>query len=276
MLLALLETGYALVSPRLAPTPADWAAAAAWVKADHQDQDLIVAAPDWADPLLRLHLGDLLPHKIAGRLDHLGYARVWEISQRGAEAPETSDGQVKQQRQFGRLKVRLVERRHLAVTYDFVDNWAHARLSRVDSAGKAVACEAQAGQHQCPDIGYNFVRRRVLEIGNSLRRALYAQPVGEATVALEYRQVMLGKELAVGAGLHNVWLRKAGDGTVLLRVLVDGKEVGTLESGNRSGWKVVRLDTSAHAGREATVRFEITSARPFSRHFGFAAEARGT
>src|SRR5687767_5658645 len=89
VLLALAETGYALVSPLLAPTAADWAAAAAWVKAGHQDQDLIVAAPGWADPLLRLHLGDLLPHKIAGRLDHLSYSRVWELSQRGARAAES-------------------------------------------------------------------------------------------------------------------------------------------------------------------------------------------
>jgi len=95
-------------------------------------------------------------------------------------------------------------------------------------------------------------------------------------VVLEYAGVTLGRELAIGAGLHNVWARKAGDGTVWLRVLVDGREIGKLESGNRSGWMTARFDTAALAGRTSTVRFEITSARPFARHFGFAAEARGT
>jgi hypothetical protein len=91
---------------------------------------------------------------------------------------------------------------------------------------------------------------------------------------VEWADVPLGKELAVGAGLHHVWLRKKGDGTVNLRVLIDGKEVGRSEASNRSGWRVDRFDTSAFAGHAGTVRFEITSARPFSRHFGFAAEAR--
>jgi hypothetical protein len=138
-----------------------------------------------------------------------------------------------------------------------------------------VACALGPQQHQCPDIGFNFVRPRVLEIGNSLRQALLAQPVGDATVAVEYAGVPMGTELAIGAGLHNPWQRKAGDGTVWLRVLVDGRELGKLESSSRSGWKIARLDTRALAGRNATVRFEITSARPYARHFGFAAEARG-
>jgi hypothetical protein len=107
-----------------------------------------------------------------------------------------------------------------------------------------------------------------------MRNALYAQPVGGAAVVLEYPQVTLGRELAVGAGLHHVWLRKGGEGKVRLRVLVDGHEVGRTEASNRTGWRVDRFDTAAFAGRPGTVRFEITSDKPYSRHFGFAAEAR--
>ena len=80
-----------------------------------------------------------------------------------------------------------------------------------------------ADHHQCPDISFNFVKPRVLEIGNTLRRALLVQPVANATVVLEYAQVPMGRELAVGAGLHNVWRRKGGDGTVRIRALVDGR-----------------------------------------------------
>jgi hypothetical protein len=275
VLLALVETGYALVSPYLAPSDQDWREAAEWVKSQHRTGDLLVAAPGWADPVLRLHLGDRLPEAIAGRLDHRSFARVWELSQRGAEASELDDALVKEQRRFGRLRVRLAERQALARTYDFVEGWDRAQVSRVERGGATIPCELQSDQHQCPGLGHNFVRKRILEIGNSLRRALLVQPVGDATVAVEYAQVPLGKELAVGAGLHNVWARKGGDGTVWLRVLIDGKEVGKLESGNRTGWKVSRLDTTAFAGRSGTVRFEVTSARPFSRLFGFAAEARG-
>ena len=86
--------------------------------------------------------------------------------------------------------------------------------------------------------------------------------------------MLLGRELAVAGGLHNVWLRKSGDGRVHLRVLVDGREVGALDGISQGGWALRRFDTSAWAGKTATVRFEITVDKAGSRHFGFAAEAR--
>jgi len=275
VVLALGETVVAVVAPSRAPTDADWREAAKWVTADHQDQDLIVAAPAWADPVLRSVLGDLIPPKMGGRLDHLRFSRIWELSQRGAEAAESEGATVKTERRFGRLRVRLLERQALVPTYDFVDNWAHARVFRIENGHTPIACAASPSKHQCPGIGHNFVERRMLEFDERLHQALFAQPVGGATVAIEYAGVLIGRELAVGAGLHNVWERKKGNGTVWLRVLIDGKEIGKLESGSATGWQVVRLDTRAQAGRSGLVRFEITSARPFARHFGFAAEARG-
>ena len=78
-LLALVETAVALIAPLRAPTDADWAAAAQEVRAGFRPGDLIVAAPAWADPILRVHLGDLIPVEVAGRLDDDRFARVWEV-----------------------------------------------------------------------------------------------------------------------------------------------------------------------------------------------------
>jgi hypothetical protein len=279
LLLAVVEAASALLSPLRTPSDADWSAAAAWVKSGHRPGDLIVATPDWADQVLRLHLGDLIPPRMAGRLDHRAYGRIWVLAQRGARAEEgfesDGDSRLRDQRRFGQLRARLYERPALVPTYDFVESWDKARVARVETGGKAVPCALNPDQHQCPDLSFNFVKPRVLEIGNALRRALLVQPVANAAVVLEYTQVPMGKELAVGAGLHNVWRRKGGDGTVRIRALVDGQEVGRSESGNRTGWTVARFPTPAFAGKTATVRFEVTSERPFSRHFGFAAEARG-
>ena len=276
LLLALVETGAAVVAPWRAPDDADWKASAAAVAAGFRAGDLIVTAPAWADQVLRLHLGDLIPVRMAARLDGASYARVWEISQRGAAAPEAADGRLLEDRRFGGLRLRLYQRQALPLVFDFYDNWAAASVSRVEAGRPAIACARLPQQHQCPGLGYNFVEPRVLEMESSLRRALYAQPVQGATVAVEYPQARLGRELAVGAGLHNVWLRRNGDGTVWLRVLVEGKEIGKIESSNRSGWTVARFDTTAWQGRQAPVRFEITSAKAYSRHFGFTAEARGS
>jgi hypothetical protein len=275
LLLALTEAVGAVMAPLRAPKDADWQASAAVVKSGFRPGDLIVTAPEWADQVLRLHLGDLIPPRMAARLDHETYSRVWEISQRGARAPEAQGAKLVEERRFGALLLRRYERAALPLLYDFYDRWAAANVSRVEPGRPPIACNRLPQQHQCPGIGYNFVEPRILEMNPTLRRALYAQPVQGATVAVEYPTVPLGRELAVGAGLHNVWLRRNGEGPVSLRVLVGGKEIGKIESTNRSGWTVARFDTTAWRGRPAPVRFEITAPKAFSRHFGFTAEARG-
>jgi hypothetical protein len=205
---------------------------------------------------------------------------VWVLSQRGAETEEgiedSPGARLDAQKKFGQLAVRRYQRPALALKYDFVESWAAARVARVSAGGQATPCQVGKEQHLCPGDGFSFVQPRVLEIGGTLRRSLLNLPMRDTTMAIEYEGVPLGKELAVGAGLHNVWRRKGGDGTVVLRVLVDGREIGRTESGSRTGWQVSRFPTPAQAGTRATVRFEITSARPQSRAFGFAAEARGS
>jgi len=107
-----------------------------------------------------------------------------------------------------------------------------------------------------------------------MRHALSVAPLAGVTLALTYPAVRLGRELAVAAGLHNVWLRKSGDGKVRLRVLASGRELGALVATSASGWEVRRFDTAGLAGQTATVRFEISVDHAHARHLGFAAEAR--
>ncbi|HEY0713729.1 MAG TPA: hypothetical protein VGF45_13710, partial [Polyangia bacterium] len=190
--LALFEAGAAVVAPRLSPTDQDWAATTAFVNQGFKEGDLIVAAPAWADPVLRQHLGDRLPAAIAGRLDHERCGRIWEISQRGADADETAGGRIVQEQRFGNLRARLFERSPQVVTYDFTARWREARLSRETPGQPPTPCELQPSQHQCPDFRYNFVRDALLEIGGGIRQALYAQPVANAAVVLEYPTVTLG------------------------------------------------------------------------------------
>jgi hypothetical protein len=277
VLLAAVEAASAVIAPFRAPRDEDWRAAAAAVRAGFRPGDLVVAAPAWADQVMRLHLGDLVPVKVAARLDAARYGRIWEISQRGATADDVrggAGGAVAHRSRHGALTLRRWEREPAAVTFDFFDQWAAARVARVDAGRGEIACERGGDRFQCPNIGFNFVQPQLLEIGTTMRNALYAQPVEGATVVMEWAAVPLGRELAVGSGLHHVWLRKGGEGTVELRVLVGGGEVGRTRASNRSGWRVDRFDTSAFTGRTAPVRFEISSAQPFSRHFGFTAEAR--
>lgn len=272
LMLALYETAMAVLAPLRAPSSQDWAAAAAVVRAQFRPGDLIVAAPAWADQVMRLHLGDLVGLQMATRLDDEAYGRVWELGQRGAQAAESA-GQKTLDQRHGGIRLRRFERAPARVAYDFVNEWRQARVSRRGPAG-AVPCTLEVDRHQCPDIGFNWVRPDVLEMDFTLREVLYAQPVAGAAVVLEFDHVPMGKRLTVGAGLANVWLRKSGQGKVKLQVEVADRRVGEIVVHNRSEWRPVHLDTLAFSGQRQTVRFIITSDEPFARHFGFAAEAR--
>jgi hypothetical protein len=272
LLLALVESVNAVVAPTLAPTDKDWKAAAAKVRSGFRPGDLIVAAPAWADPLMRSQLGDLVPQAVAGRMDAARYGRIWEISQRGARAEDTLGARATASSRHGRLTATLWERHAAQVTFDFVSAWRKAGFWFEPTGGTDTPCANTGERFQCP-AGASLAPELV-EVDTTLRNGLGVEPVERATLVLEYRDVPLGHELAVAAGLHNVWLRKSGDGTVKLRVLLDGRALGTIAASSMSGWSESRFDTSASAGRTGVVRFEITVDRAHARHLGFAAEAR--
>jgi hypothetical protein len=273
--LALVETTVALVAPALAPTDADWEAAASAVRAGFRPGDLIVAAPGWADPILRVHLGDLIPPEVAARMDDERFARVWEVSQRGARAPAARGATVARDEHFGRLRVRLLERQAEPVTYDFVAHGADARVTRRDLQGGVVTGCAPSGERvNCAAGGSVLFRRQVVEVEQKLREALLTEPLARAVLAIEFPAVPLGRALVIATGLHDTWMRKAARGTVEARVFIGDQTTELPVTDDDSGWTRTRIDTSARAGQTAPVRLEITSANPFDRLFAFAAEAR--
>ncbi len=274
VLLAVVEAANALVAPALAPTDADWRAAAGEVRAGFREGDLIVAAPAWADAIMRLHLGDLVPLPVAARFDDARFGRVWEVSQHGARAPEARRGSVALERRFGALTLRRVERPAAALTYDFQERLTDAHVTRVALGQPDVTCPWETDRFQCPNVAWNFVRFQTVEVDTTVHRGLLAQPVGGAEVVIEYPAVPLGRELVIATGMHDVWARKAADGEVDLRVVVGGTPQAAIRTTNESGWLLTRIDTSAHAGRVVAVRFVITSPAPYQRQFVLAAEAR--
>jgi hypothetical protein len=272
VLLALVETVNAIVAPALAPSEKDWVSAAAKVRAGFRPGDLIVAAPAWADPLMRAQLGDSVPVPVAGRMDAARYGRIWEISQRGARAADTVGARVAESSRHGALTVKRWEKRAAQVAFDFVAEWRRAEFSVVNSDRVEIPCGLAPDGFQC--LGGPSFKAELLEVDTTLRNGLGGEPVERSTLALTYADVPLGRTLVIASGLHNVWLRKSGDGKVRMRVLVDGNALGEVEATSQSGWALKSFDTAALAGKTAKVRFEITVDKAHARHFGFAAEAR--
>ncbi len=147
--LALVETPQALVAPTRAPVDADWKAASREVRASFRPGDLIIAAPAWADPIMRMNLGDLLPIAAAARLDSARYGRIWEIGQRGTHVDEAAGRAVTFEQRFGALTLRRVERRPADVTYDFLERWQEAYVTRWNPATRTLS--------PCPWLGDRFV-----------------------------------------------------------------------------------------------------------------------
>jgi hypothetical protein len=276
--LAVVETASAIVAPYRAPKDQDWRAAAQQIRSGFRPGDLIVAAPAWADSILRVYLGDLIPVEVAGRMDDERYDRVWEVSQRGARSEAAAGGTVAEEHRFGALTVRRVQRPEVGVRYDFVARWANALVRHRGADGALIDCprvhDAVVDAFQCTGLGSSSVHRQIVEVDTRLRLAVLVPPLPQRTIVIEYGGVPLGRSLVVATGLHNVWQRKEAQGPVDLRVVIDGVVDETFTTRNDDGWALHRIDTTARAGEILSVRFEITSPEPRARQFAFAAEAR--
>jgi hypothetical protein len=128
--LAIWETATLLHVHAAAPGDDDWAHVEAIVRAGWKPGDLVVFAPAWMDPVGREHLGDLLTIHDAARLDAARYATIWEVSARGATAPDAT-GPVSSDEQLGALRVRRHDHPAAPVAWDLR---ARSRLVEVDYA----------------------------------------------------------------------------------------------------------------------------------------------
>jgi hypothetical protein len=266
-LLALVETGVALSARARVARDADWQAAAAEVRAGFAPGDVIAFAPAWADQTGRAWLGDLVTVEMAGRSDVDRYARVWEVSIRGARAPDTAGARLVRETRHGKVRVALWERPGATpIVWDFT---AHANDARIMLADTPCVGDPQNGW-RCAGLQ---VQRRTLEIDYRPRRGLLV-PGDPRGIELGFAEAPLGSTLVVYAGLHDYFARKNADAPVDFIVAVDGKELLRTRVGNADHWRRFELDTRALSGTRHTVTYRVVAAQPAWRNFGFHAEAR--
>jgi hypothetical protein len=274
-LLALVETANALLAPGRVAPDADWAAAAADVRAGYQKGDLIVFAPAWADPIGRQHLGDLVTVEMAGRADADRYGRVWEVSIRGARAAETKGLTAQGDASHGKVRVRLYPKAPpVAVTYDFTARLAdEARLTQAprDGRGDETPCYKDAGGFRC---AATRVEPPTLEVDSAPRRGILAPADGGLVTKIEFPEAKLGATLVGYTGLSDYYSRKSADGPVDFAVFVDGVRALAITHRQYEGWRRFEVDTRNWAGGTHLVRFEVSSPLPAWRTFGFHVEAR--
>src|SRR5258706_5758503 len=90
VVVSLWEASATVRDAHAVPDDTAWDRAAAAVRTGFVPGELIVFAPEWIDPVGRLHLGDLISIDMAGRMDAERYGAIWELAIRGAHAAETA------------------------------------------------------------------------------------------------------------------------------------------------------------------------------------------
>lgn len=253
VLVALWEVWAATTAGRDVPPSDAWQRASATVRKEYRPGDRIVFAPDWIDPVGRMHLGDLIPVDVAGAMDDARYRTVWELSIRGAESRYSRGRQVEWRGDFGGVHVRRLVREPAVVVTDFL-----AGLGRVQVSGRARG------------------RPRVVlaEVAFEPHRCVQVEPLPGQTVRIAYPGVRLGTELVGYVGLADIFTRRDVRDPGRLEVEIDGRVVARAEFGVDRGW--VRFSAPTEPSEAASVVFAATAVGRGARQrlICFAAEAR--
>lgn len=226
------------------PDDAAWHAAAQVVRAGYRPGDLIVFAPGWIDPIGRRELGDLIAIPDAARMDAARYARIWELSVRGAHAPEVAGLTAEVGEARGGIAIRRYTRAPAIVVGDVLD--------RADSA--------TGGR---PSV-------TLAEVGFAPHRCLLISPPPGAPMRVTFPAFPLGGELVGYVGIADVFTRRDVRSPVGLEVELGGRVIASATAGVDDGW--VRFAASTPPG-PADLSFVLRAADP-GRKLCFAAEAR--
>lgn len=249
--------GWEIVATRSAatatPDDAAWEQAASFVRANYRPGDLITFAPRWIDPVGRLHLGDLIPLEMAGRMDGDRYGRVWELTIRGARAPEVGDAAPTEQREFSGVTVRQYQRPPAVIAADITDPES-LLLARTEGTQPRVEfVEVAFAPHRC---------------------VVFSAPPNRRSRLLFF-QLTLARELVGYFGIaDDVFARKGRRDPIKLTVEVDGRTIATATAAIDQ-WVKFRADTPAGRHEVAfSIEWQQTMGSAAPKRVCIAAEAR--
>lgn len=224
-----------------------WAEAAQVVRAGYRPGDLIVFAPDWVDPVGRLHLGDLIPIEVAARMDAARFARIWEVTIRGAHSADTAGLTPVATTQVGGIEIRRYERAPASVLADLRDRVGTVRVEK----GRGPTLE-------------------LAEVGFAPHRCLQVTPTPDIPMKITFPDVPIGTQLVGYVGIADVFTRREHRAAAQLEVEIGGRTVARARAGVDDGW--VRLaGTTTPGTADITV---IARSAGQNRLICFAVETR--
>ena len=288
----LVELALFVHDARSAPRVPEWQALRAEVAKLKRPGDLVVVAPEWADPLARQAFGDaLMPIADLARPDVSAYARAIEVDTLGEKSAELTGWRVASERGIGRFTLRVRENPSPArVLFSFVDRAQPPELEvGYGDQGKTCAftdhAPSSAGglhghlafpreRYVCGGAEEHFVGVTILDDqAYRPRRCLWAEAL-PGGLHLSFKGVPIGRRIYGYAGLSYFLFRDGARGPTTISVRVAGEAVGHYEHHDESGWHGFQFDTSRFAGQTTDVEFTITSDDPNERQLCFYADTR--
>lgn len=292
--LGVLELGLHVVLAHRAPSVEAWRALAVPALALKRAGEPVVVAPEWAEPLARLTLGDrLFPLGELARADDRSVSRVLELDELGARAPAFVTWRVVSEKREGPFVLRVLENPSpLRARYRFLEHVRPGELSvalvrdgvertcaytehaHATAGGLHGQVAAPSERFQCPGSAELFVGVTVIDDQNYRpRRCIWAHPPQEGTLRLRFAAVPLGTKLRGFAGLSYFLFRDGVGPPITLTASSGAATFGSASHRDESGWSGFELSTAALAGQTADVDLKIQSAGSFRRDYCFAMEA---
>ena len=277
-----------------APRIDEWQALRAEVSRLKGPTDLVVVAPEWADPIARFAFGDaLLPIADLARPDVAAYARAVEVDALGASSAELEGWSVREERRSGRFVLRVRENPKPAkVLFSFVEHAQPPSLSvkfATEQEGAECLFTRRArfsagglhGHLGFPRERYECGGREDFFVGVTIlddqryrpRRCIWAQASGQH-VNLSYEAVPIGRKIYGYSGLSYFLNRDGRQGPVKLTARVAGEEVGHSELHSDGSWLPFEFDTTRFAGQTADVQFVVAHDGYDEHQFCFYADTR--
>lgn len=272
----------------------DFDAARALVAPEIRAEDLVLFAPAWVEPVGRQAFGDALAGiERSGRADETRFARVFEVSIRGAHRPEVAGFPVVSTRAVGGVTVTLFDNPSYKPVIDDLVAHVHASGASVYQAtgGEETACawfqgSTQGGSTVVPQgalvpaarfqCNATYVAVGVLHaLDHSGRRCIWAPPFGgESALRIKIAAVRFGASLHGHHGMQ--WVdERAGRGAPVTAVYRSGDTLlGQVVHSDGQGWKGFELPTPELAGKTAPLTIDVTATSGDKRHYCFEATTR--
>jgi hypothetical protein len=295
-LLGLAELGAHQYFSKRFPQVEEWRALKVEVAALKQDRDLIVIAPEWAEPMARSALSDsLMPVADVARPDEAGYRRAIEVAAIGNVNPLVASWPVSAEKKAGKFVLRTrTNPAFRPPLYVLTDHALPPDLSASErvASGELRPCRygtrppsSSSGllsppafprqRFACGPAEAEFVGSTIIEDQNyRARRCLWANPSPGGLLILNFADVPIGTELYGYFGFSFFRFRDQGWPAVSASFSIDGVTLGSHSHLPESGWQPFRFSTVQFQGAAREVRIEIFGAHSRELELCFYAATR--